>query len=68
MTENEMLEKIKELVCIQLENIEPESIKPETHFIRDLEADSLDVVELVMRVEDDFDVVMNDRAASKFLT
>lgn len=48
-----IFEKIKEIICGQFD-IDPESIQPETNFLTDLGADSLDVVELAMNIEDEF--------------
>ena len=61
----EILEIVKEQICEQLDNIDPNVIKLETEFIKDLKADSLDVVELVLRLEDKFDIEINDGVASK---
>ena len=43
-------------------------IKLETHFTKDLEADSLDVVELVMSIENEFDIEIEDQIASQIGT
>ncbi len=50
-----VFEKIKELICEQFE-VDPDSITEETNFLQDLSADSLDFVELVMNIEDSFDL------------
>ena len=60
MSDAEILEIVKEQICEQLDNIDPNVIKLETEFIKDLKADSLDVVELVLRLEDKFDIEIND--------
>jgi len=65
MSDAEILAIVKQQICDQLENIDPETINLETEFIKDLKADSLDVVELVMRLEDKFDIEINDGVASK---
>jgi acyl carrier protein len=43
-------------------------IKPETHFTQDLDADSLDVVELVMAIENEFEIEIEDQIASQIAT
>lgn len=43
-------------------------VKPESSFVQDLGADSLDVVELTMAVEDEFDIQIQDEDAEKFTT
>ena len=50
-----MLEKMKEMLAEQL-NCDAESIQPETSFKEDLGADSLDLFELVMALEDEYSV------------
>ncbi len=48
-------EKIKELICEQFA-VDPASITEDTNFLHDLSADSLDFVELVMNIEDTFEL------------
>ena len=60
-------EKVINIICEQL-GIPKEKVKPETHFINDLGADSLDTVELVMEFEDEFDITIPDEAAEKIAT
>lgn len=50
-----MLERIREIVAEQL-NADKESISEETRFKEDLEADSLDLFEIVMSIEDEYNV------------
>lgn len=64
---SEIFDKIKEIVCDQLE-VEPEQVTLATHFEKDLEADSLDVVELVMKFETEFDIDIDDQVASEIET
>lgn len=64
---SEIFDKIKEIVCDQLE-VEPEQVTLTTHFEKDLEADSLDVVELVMKFETEFDIDIDDQVASEIET
>ncbi len=62
-----MLEKIKEVVAEQLD-CELDAIKEDSKFIEDLGADSLDVVELVMALEEEFDIEIPDEDAEGILT
>ena len=62
-----ILKRIQEIVAEQLE-IEPEDVVLNAHFEDDLGADSLDVVELVMKVEDEFDIDIEDDYASQIST
>ena len=64
---SETLEKIKEIVAKQLE-IDSELVVPTANFIQDLGADSLDVVELVMKFETEFDIDIDDQVASQIET
>lgn len=54
-----VLEKLIDLLCEQLD-IEPDEVNENTDIINDLGADSLDVVDLVMTLEDEFDIEIPD--------
>ena len=60
-------EKVKEIVVQQL-GVAPEQVTPEAKFIEDLGADSLDQVELVMALEEEFGADIPDEAAEKLAT
>jgi len=60
-------ERVIEIVSEQL-GVEKEKVAPETHFVNDLGADSLDTVELVMELEEEFDINIPDDAAEKIQT
>lgn len=60
-------EKVKDIIVEKL-GVTPESVKPESHFIEDLGADSLDTVELVMAFEEEFNVEIPDEDAQKITT
>ena len=62
-----MLEKLKELIADQL-NADAESITPETRFKEDLEADSLDLFELIMSMEEEFGVEIPSEELEGLLT
>lgn len=62
-----MLEKLKELIVDQL-NADAESITPETRFKEDLEADSLDLFELIMSMEEEFGVEIPSEDLEQLLT
>jgi acyl carrier protein len=64
MQADEIMTKLKELVIDRL-NVEEEQIKPDASFIEDLGADSLDIVELIMGIEEEFDVEIPDEDAEK---
>lgn len=59
--------KIKDIIVEQL-SVDPEKVKPEASFIDDLGADSLDIVELVMAMEEEFDIEIPDEDAEKLKT
>lgn len=61
------LRRLQNIVGNQL-GIDPSKIKPEADFGKELGADSLDVVELVMSIEDEFEIEIEDKAASKIAT
>jgi len=60
-------EKVKNIIVEQL-GVEMESVTPEASFIDDLGADSLDIVELVMTMEEEFDLEIPDEDAEKIKT
>lgn len=62
-----LLDDIKEVVVKQL-GVKPEEVKEDSKFVEDLGADSLDVVELVMALEEKFDVEIPDDEAEKIRT
>lgn len=62
-----MEEKIIELICEKL-NKKKEDVKPTSRLVEDLGADSLDVVELVMAFEDEFNISLPDEDAGKLKT
>jgi len=64
---DEIEAKIKAIVAEQL-GVDEAEISPETSFVNDLNADSLDTVELVMEFEDEFDVSIPDKEAEKIQT
>ena len=60
-------ERVKEIIVEQL-GVEPEEVTEEASFINDLGADSLDTVELVMALEEEFDREIPDEEAEKLDT
>ena len=59
-----IFEKVQEKVCEQL-GVEAEEVLMESSFIDDLGADSLDIVELLMALEEEFDIEIPDEEAEK---
>ena len=66
--ESEIFEKVKEEICKQLPLNDPSKITRDSDYSNDLGADSLDIIELVMKFEYEFNMEINDRAASKIET
>jgi len=62
-----LLDDVKEVVVEQLD-CDPAEVKEDSKFIEDLGADSLDVVELVMALEEKFDIEIPDEDAEGILT
>jgi acyl carrier protein len=67
MTREEVLARIREHLATELE-VDPGRIGEGTRFKEDLEADSLDLVELVVELEDSYGVRIPDEKAAKILT
>ena len=60
-------ETVRELLAHQLE-IDPAQIGPQTDILEDLGADSLDIVELVIAIEEEYDIVITDERAANVRT
>ncbi len=60
----DIFEKVKEITVEQL-GVDEEAVTMEASFINDLEADSLDIVELMMALEEEFDIEIPDEDAEK---
>jgi acyl carrier protein len=63
----ELEEKVRKIICEQL-NVAEKDVVPEASFVDDLGADSLDQVELIMAMEEEFDVSISDEEAEKIIT
>jgi len=61
------MERVTDIVSEQL-GVDKDNVSPETSFVNDLGADSLDTVELVMELEEEFDINIPDDAAEKIQT
>lgn len=60
-------ERVKKIIAEQL-GVEEDEVTPEASFVEDLGADSLDTVELVMALEEEFSIEIPDEDAEKILT
>ncbi|HHF6891721.1 TPA: acyl carrier protein [Haemophilus influenzae] len=60
-------ERVKKIIVEQL-GVKEEDVKPEASFVEDLGEDSLDTVELVMALEEEFDIEIPDEEAEKITT
>lgn len=67
MSSEEILEKVKAIIVEQL-GVADTAVTMEASFIDDLGADSLDIVELVMAIEEEFDIEIPDADAEKVVT
>ena len=67
MSSEEVLEKVKGIIVEQL-GVSDTAVSMEASFIDDLGADSLDIVELVMALEEEFDMEIPDADAEKVVT
>ncbi|HEX2916174.1 MAG TPA: acyl carrier protein [Chloroflexia bacterium] len=67
-TNNEAIfNDLKEIIVEQLA-VDPEEVTPEASFVEDLNADSLDLVELIMEIEEKFGIQVPDEVAEKIVT
>ena len=67
MSSEEVFDKVKEIIVEQL-GVAENSVNTEASFIDDLGADSLDIVELIMALEEEFDLEIPDSDAEKVVT
>ena len=68
MSQSETFEKVKAIIVEQLSVEDKDTVTPQANFVDDLGADSLDTVELVMALEEEFDIEIPDEAAEKITT
>jgi acyl carrier protein len=61
------MERVREIIAEQL-SVDPDQVKPEASFIEDLGADSLDTVELIMALEEEYRIEIPDEEAEKLRT
>ncbi|KUK32030.1 MAG: Acyl carrier protein [Thermoanaerobacterales bacterium 50_218] len=66
LSEQAIFEKVKAIIAEQL-GVDEDEVTPETSF-EELNADSLDIVELIMAIEEEFDIEIPDEDAEKILT
>ncbi len=62
-----MFEKVRDIICEQLD-LQPEEVMPESRFDEDLNADSFEIMELVVKIEDEFGITVEDEALENIET
>ena len=67
MSDKSIEQRVKDIIVEQL-GVNEDQVKPEAKFVEDLGADSLDIVELVMALEEEFGTEIPDEDAEKLLT
>jgi acyl carrier protein len=67
MSSSELEERLKKIVAEQL-GVDESQVVPGAHFAKDLNADSLDLVELIMSIEEEFGIEISDDDAAKIET
>lgn len=67
MTKEQIFEKVKGIIVDQL-GVDEDEVKLEASFLNDLGADSLDLVELIMAIEEEFDIEIPDEEAERIQT
>ena len=60
-------EKLQEIIADVL-NVQKDEIKPDTTFVDDLGADSLDIFQIIMGIEEEFDIEIDNEEAEKIVT
>jgi len=64
---DEIMDRIVNLVAERM-GVEPDQLTVDTHFVNDLQSDSLDMAELVIDLEEEFDLTISDEEAQKIET
>ena len=67
MSSNSVFERVRSVVAEQL-GVDPEKVTPDAEFVQDLNADSLDLVELIMQLEEEFGIEISDEEAANIVT
>lgn len=67
MSSNSVFDRVRNVVAEQL-GVDPEKVTPDAEFVQDLNADSLDLVELIMQLEEEFSVEISDEEAENIVT
>ncbi|MBI5629350.1 MAG: acyl carrier protein [Elusimicrobia bacterium] len=67
MADTNVADRVKQIIVEQL-GVDAAEVTPQAHFVNDLGADSLDTVELVMALEEEFDTEIPDEQAEKIQT
>ena len=62
-----MLERVKKIIAAQL-GIDEKKIKPETRILEDLQADSLDMIEMITEIESEFNISISDEEIATLRT
>ncbi len=62
-----VFDKVREIIVEQL-GVDEEKVTQDTHLMKDLEADSLDAVEIIMAIEEEYGIEIPDEEAEKFQT
>lgn len=60
-------EKLRDII-VDVLSVNPDEVKPDTKFIDDLGADSLDIYQIIMGVEEELDIEVNEEDAEKIVT
>ena len=68
LTEDEIFDTLKDIIIKQLAVKDEKTVTKDANFTKDLKADSLDVVELIMIFEETFNIVINDEVVGKMVT
>lgn len=64
----EEVESTLKIILVDLFNIEESLIKDDSNFVKDFQADSLDIIEFIMEVEDKFNISINDKEEDLIVT
>lgn len=66
MGQDKIFEKVREIIAGQLTSVDESMITMDTNLMKDLEADSIDAVEIIMGIEEEYDIEIPDEESDRF--
>ena len=62
-----MFNKVKDIICKNFNNVDPKTVTPESELAKDLGINSLQLADLILALEEEFNIEISDKAVKKFI-